>query len=62
MLNGNMLVNVLRNDPRYRNNQTVQNAVNLYAQGQSKELHQLARNVCNSTGNSYDNLRKRIPM
>lgn len=45
-----LIINNMMNDPRYKNNQLMQNAFDLYRKGDIQGLEQLTRNACNEKG------------
>lgn len=42
------------NDPRFRNNPTMQNAFKMYREGNAQGIENLARNVCNAQGRNIN--------
>lgn len=60
MINPQMLVNQMMNNPRFQNNPVMQNALKMYQQGDSKGLTELCENVCKSNGTSIEEMRKKM--
>jgi len=52
----NFIINQLMNDPRFKNNQILQNAFSMYRNGDTKGLENLTRNVCQSQGRDLNEL------
>lgn len=52
----NMIANQIINDPKYKHNPTMQNAFNMYRQGDIKGVENLTRNVCNTQGRNIDEI------
>lgn len=55
-----MIVNQIMNDPRFRNNNTMQNAFKMYREGNIQGVEQLAKNVSQSQGRDINQLIKQI--
>lgn len=55
-----MIVNQIMNDPRFRNNNTMQNAFQMYREGNIQGVEQLAKNVSQSQGRDINQLIKQI--
>lgn len=51
-----MVVNQIMNDPRYKNNSTMQNAFQMYRNGNNQGVEDLAKNVCNTQGRNINEL------
>lgn len=52
----NMIVNQIMNDPRYKNNSTMQNAFQMYRNGNNQGVEELAKNVCQTQGRNINEL------
>lgn len=52
----NVIVNRIMQDPRFKNNQIMQNAFQMYQQGNLQGVEQIARNVCQTQGKNIDEL------
>lgn len=52
----NFIINQIMNDPRFNNNQIMQNAFAMYRNGDLKGLESLTRNVCQSQGKNLDEM------
>lgn len=52
----NMIVNQIMNDPKYKNNSTMQNAFQMYRNGNMNGVEELARNVCQTQGRNINEL------
>lgn len=50
----NNIINNIMNDPRFRNNPTMQNAFKMYREGNAQGIENLARNVCNAQGRNIN--------
>lgn len=55
-----MLVNQIMNDPKFKNNSTMQNAFQMYRNGNIQGVEQLARNVSQSQGRDINQLINQI--
>lgn len=51
-----MMVNQIMNDPRFKSNPTMQNAFQMYKQGNMQGLEQLGRNTCQTQGRNINEL------
>ena len=51
-----MVVNQIMNDPRYKNNSTMQNAFQMYRSGNNQGVEDLAKNVCQTQGRNINEL------
>lgn len=58
-LEPNFIINQLKNNPKFKNNPVMQNALNMYQQGDNKGLTELCKNVCQSNGTSIEEMRKK---
>lgn len=52
----NLIVNQIMNDPRFKNNSTMQNAFEMYRNGNTSGVEQLTRNVCQTQGRNINDL------
>lgn len=52
----NMIVNQIMNDPRFKNNSTMQNAFQMYRNGNMNGVEELAKNVCQTQGKNINEL------
>ena len=52
----NMIVNQIMNDPRFKNNSTMQNAFQMYRNGNMNGVEELAKNVCQTQGRNINEL------
>lgn len=59
MINAQMLIEQIKRNPRMQNNQIMQNALNMYQNGDNKGLWELCNNVCQSNGTTVDEIRKK---
>lgn len=59
-INPNYIVNQLMNNPRYKNNPVIQNALQLYMNGDSKGLQEVCKNVCREKGVNYDDIKRQF--
>lgn len=58
-LNPNFILNQIKNNPKFRNNTVMQNALQMYQNGDEKGLNELCQNVCKSNGTSMEEMRKK---
>lgn len=54
-----MIVNSIMNNPKFKNNAVMQNAIKMYQSGDEKGLTELCNNVCQSNGTSVEEMRKK---
>lgn len=59
MFNGNFIVNQIMNNPKFKNNTVMQNAIRMYQQGDEKGLVELCNNVCKNNGTSYEEMKNK---
>ena len=59
MINAEMIINSIKNNPNFRNNTVMQNALTMYQNGDNKGLTELCENVCKSNGTSVEEMRKK---
>lgn len=52
----NMIVNQIMNDPKYNNNPTMQNAFQMYRNGNIQGVEELTRNVCQTQGKDINQI------
>ena len=51
-----MIVNQIMNDARFKNNSTMQNAFNMYRNGNISGVEELTKNVCQTQGRNINEL------
>lgn len=59
MINADMVINSIKNSPNFRNNTIMQNALQMYQNGDQKGLTELCQNVCKSNGTTVEEMRKK---
>lgn len=55
-----MVINQIMNDPKFKNNSTMQNAFRMYREGNSRGVEQLAHNVAQAQGRDINQLLSQI--
>lgn len=58
-LNPNFILNQIKNNPKFKNNTVMQNALQMYQNGDNQGLTELCENVCKSNGTSMEEMRKK---
>lgn len=56
----NMLINQMMNSPQMRNNPMAQNALNMYQNGDTQGLKNMAENLCREQGTTVEEIKNKI--